>query len=184
MPGTESVSVDRSNQPAPLSRVHESESSIREHLSRGDFEPVPSLCRQMYADTLGRYCVAVLGDKAAAAVAAGETWNLILDALRRDEKRTVRSLLLGVARRRCAYLQETTAAVPQDGGGVTLPLAIAARKLLVRLAPSEREVLVLRYVSDLTYEEIGDIFGESVAAAQHRVSRALGKLLALAKGLS
>jgi RNA polymerase sigma-70 factor (ECF subfamily) len=45
-----------------------------------------------------------------------------------------------------------------------------------KLKPSERDVLVLRYVADLSHREIGVACGLDEATARKRISRALSRL--------
>ncbi|HEY5955157.1 MAG TPA: sigma-70 family RNA polymerase sigma factor [Polyangiaceae bacterium] len=174
-----------------VASVHQSEASIRSQLLRGDSASLLALCQRSYSDTLGCYCMAMLGDASFAARAARETWERLMatiDVI--NEQRTIRSAILGLARKRCAYLLESQAEVDAttkpvatyaDGNVTTVSLAVAARSLLSCLRPTERELLVLRYVSNLTYEEIADICGVSTELAKLRVSRAIARCLLLSK---
>jgi RNA polymerase sigma-70 factor (ECF subfamily) len=54
--------------------------------------------------------------------------------------------------------------------------AEAARALLREVRPSEREALLLRYVGELSFREVGEACGIDEAAARKRVSRALARL--------
>jgi RNA polymerase sigma-70 factor (ECF subfamily) len=51
-----------------------------------------------------------------------------------------------------------------------------ARTALSTIRPSEREALVLRYASELSFREVGVACGVEEATARKRVSRALAKL--------
>src|SRR5689334_6175904 len=53
-----------------------------------------------------------------------------------------------------------------------------ARAALAKLKPSEREAVVLRYESDLSFRELAVACGVDEAAARKRVSRALARLRA------
>ena len=46
-----------------------------------------------------------------------------------------------------------------------------------RLTPDHREILALRYYSDLTYEEISESLGIRLGTVMSRLSRAKGRLL-------
>jgi RNA polymerase sigma-70 factor (ECF subfamily) len=59
--------------------------------------------------------------------------------------------------------------------------AEAARALLARVRPTEREALLLRYEAGLSYREVGEACGVDEAAARKRVSRALARLRELVK---
>ena len=50
------------------------------------------------------------------------------------------------------------------------------QEALMHLSESNREAFVLRYVDDLSYEEVGEILGVSVAAARVRAHRACKEL--------
>ena len=54
--------------------------------------------------------------------------------------------------------------------------ATSARAALAAIRPSEREALVLRYLGELSFREVGEACGIDEAAARKRVSRALAKL--------
>lgn len=52
----------------------------------------------------------------------------------------------------------------------------AVQRLLARLPPDQREVILLRYGEDLTYREIAAVTGEPLRTVQSRVRRALKTL--------
>jgi RNA polymerase sigma-70 factor (ECF subfamily) len=54
--------------------------------------------------------------------------------------------------------------------------AEAARALLAKVRPTEREALLLRYEAGLSYREVGEACGVDEAAARKRVSRGLARL--------
>jgi RNA polymerase sigma-70 factor (ECF subfamily) len=102
---------------------------------------------------------------------------------------TLRSWLYAIARRKCArHLERTTRRhaklrlVHDSERGDTEELlaqrerAERARNALAKIRPSEREALVLRYVGDLSYREVGEACGIDEGAARKRVSRAIAKL--------
>jgi RNA polymerase sigma-70 factor (ECF subfamily) len=51
-----------------------------------------------------------------------------------------------------------------------------ARAALEAVRPSEREALLLRYVAELSYQEVGQACGLEETAARKRVSRGLANL--------
>lgn len=55
-------------------------------------------------------------------------------------------------------------------------LALHMRLALDRLAPSDREALLMRHYEDLSYEEMGCILGIEAASARKRAGRALLRL--------
>jgi len=97
---------------------------------------------------------------------------------------SVKAWLCGIARHVCAHTLETRRRgrellelVP-SGEGTTSTFASARmlRLALAKLKPSEREVLVLRFVADLNHREIGLALGLDEPAARKRISRALAHL--------
>lgn len=68
--------------------------------------------------------------------------------------------------------EETTADVGTDGFDV--------ETLLSRLNPDERQILTLRYVADLSIQEIAEVCGLGLSAAKMRLYRATDQLRALA----
>ncbi len=55
--------------------------------------------------------------------------------------------------------------------------------LLAQLAPPERTLLVLRYVEELSYDELVAVFHRPAAVLKMRVHRALGRLREAARGV-
>lgn len=149
-----------------------------------------ALCARHHAAAVGRLCMALLGS-------AAETDDLVQETLLdahagfagfRGES-SLRGWLLSIARRKCARHLERTARrqtklrlVHDSGRGDAEELIQAreraerARSALCRIRPSEREALVLRFVGELSYREVGVACGIDEAAARKRVSRAIAKL--------
>jgi DNA-directed RNA polymerase specialized sigma24 family protein len=195
MYGTERIPVTETHRTttAALSAVYAAESPIRACLAQRDVQTALSRSEELYADLVGRYCMAALGDLELVEQAVVDIWSKTLAELENvDATRTLRSLLLGLARRRCAYLLETSqvrsdvaddsqATVDATSAAQKLPLPQMARLLLSQLRPSEREVLILRYVCHLTYNELGGLWGLGESDAQLKVSQALLHATAIAQ---
>jgi RNA polymerase sigma-70 factor, ECF subfamily len=159
-------------------------------LAEGDRRRALALCARHHGAAVGRLCMALLGS-------AAETDDLVQETLLdahagfagfRAES-TVRAWLFAIARRKCArHLERTTRQkaklrlVHDSDRGDAEELIQAreraerARAALSTIRPSEREALVLRYVGDLSYRQVGDACGIDEAAARKRVSRAIAKL--------
>lgn len=145
----------------------------------------------LHAEAVGRYCMAALGDAELAARVIEEVWTATEKELgEASPTRSFRSLVFGLARRRCAQLLETkkkpsdlSAQVKVRGAPSTdaARLAEQARQLLAKLRPSEREILILRYVAQLSYDEIAGIWGVEASDARFKVSQALVQASAVAK---
>lgn len=129
-----------------------------------------------------RVSYVILGDASLAEDAAQSAWIKAwrkLGQLRNDDK--VRSWLLAVAanearqmaRRKRAPALPPSPPIPYAGvdpGLIDLAAAVA------QLAPDERRLLSLRYVAELTSEEIGEALGLSAGAVRHRLMRLLARL--------
>ena len=101
---------------------------------------------------------------------------------------SVKAWLCGIARHVCARVLETRqrsrdaapaeiAELPDgDDAFAIRRRARAIRRGLDQLRPSEREVLILRYVADLGHREIATTLQIDEAAARKRLSRALAPL--------
>lgn len=96
--------------------------------------------------------------------------NLIRNHLR-DKARKVKSDSLNDYREESLH-QAVASRAPQELEESSSALEINMRKLPVDL----REAIILKYVQDLTFEEVAAITGCSASAAKMRVYRALEKL--------
>jgi RNA polymerase sigma-70 factor (ECF subfamily) len=159
----------------------------------GQHRDALAACARAHGAVLGRLCMALLGSQADADEATQET---LLRAHRgmasyRGEG-SVKAWLCGIARHVCVHTLESRrrgrdaaerAAIPQaapDGDGFARRhSALAIRRALDQLRPSEREPLVLRYVADLGHREIAATLQIDEAAARKRISRALAHLRAV-----
>jgi RNA polymerase sigma-70 factor (ECF subfamily) len=165
--------------------------SIVAAIRAGDHRGALTLSARHHGAAIGRLCMAITGSQSEADDLAQETLLAAHDAFAgfRGEG-TIRSWLLGIARRKCArHLERRTRreaklrlvhdATKQPE---TLELVVAhrqaqaARAALEHVRPSEREALLLRYVSELSYREVGTACGIEEAAARKRVSRAIAAL--------
>jgi RNA polymerase sigma-70 factor (ECF subfamily) len=136
--------------------------------------------------------MALLGSQAEAEDAVQETLLAAHDAMTdyRGEG-TVRAWLFGIARRKCArrlavrtrrerrlrlvHDAEADRAQP-DGLLEARRKAERLRDALEALKPSEREAVLLRYQTELSYREVALACGVEEPAARKRVSRALDRL--------
>ena len=157
-------------------------------IASGQHREALTACVRTYQVVLGRLCMALLGSRADADEAVQET---LLRAHRamptyRGEG-SVKAWLCGIARHVSAHVLETRRrgrelleVVPVGDEArdafATRRRARVVRDGLERLKPSERDVLVLRYVADLSHREIAMACGVDEAAARKRISRALARL--------
>ena len=185
----QTVSAETTGDPgAP--RPSPADEEILTALGAGEHKRALALCARHHGAAIGRLCMALVGSAAESDDLVQET---LLDAHAgfggfRAES-SLRAWLFTIARRKCArHLERTTRRhaklrlVHDSERGDTEELlaqrerAERARTALSKIRPSEREALVLRYVGDLSYREVGDACGIDEAAARKRVSRAIAKL--------
>ncbi|MDB4956123.1 MAG: polymerase sigma-70 factor, subfamily [Myxococcales bacterium] len=161
---------------------------VVELITAGKHREALTTCARTHHVVLGRLCMALLGSKADADEAVQET---LLRAHRamptyRGEG-SVKAWLCGIARHVCAHVLETRRrgreileVVPIEEEArdafTARRRARVIREGLEKLKPSERDVLVLRYVADLSHREIAVACGVDEAAARKRISRALARL--------
>jgi RNA polymerase sigma-70 factor (ECF subfamily) len=164
------------------------DSEVIEAVRAGDRQLALTLCARRHGPSLGRLCMALLGSQVEAEDALQDTLlsaHGAFDGYRGEG--SLRAWLFGIARRRCARALERRSVGPKLADAeVEVPQADeliqarqraeAARALLREVRPSEREALLLRYVGELSFREVGEACGIDEAAARKRVSRALARL--------
>lgn len=157
----------------------------------GQHRDAVAACARTHGAILGRLCMALLGSQADADEATQET---LLRAHRamptyRGEG-SVKAWLCGIARHVCAHMLETRRrhrelleVVPTEGEArdvfVARRRARTLRDALDKLKPSEREALVLRFVTDLSHKQIAVATSLDEPTARKRISRALARLRAV-----
>jgi RNA polymerase sigma-70 factor (ECF subfamily) len=173
----------------------------------GDADPIAALigegryrdalvhCTRTHAGSMGRLCMALLGDAAEAEEVLQESLVAAYHAMSgyRGEG-SVRAWLLGIVRRQCARRTATRVRrerrlrlVHDASVGAPLPdeelerrrRGERVREALEELKPSDREALLLRYESGLSFAEIALLQSVDEAAARKRTSRALARLRTL-----
>lgn len=100
------------------------------------------------------------------------TANAARDLLRDPVRRFLR---YGLAAREEASRERTSERVLEDGEASTALMAHVRK-----LTPKLREAVVLRYVSEMSVEEVAEALGIGESAAKMRIKRALEQLSALA----
>lgn len=145
-----------------------------------------------YRDRLGRYAVRMLGNAADAEDALQETFVRAYRSLGRcTEPERFGAWVFGILVNRCRTigaqrarrerlqvsdeLALARAASPDDPIG-RQALREAIGTALARLAPLLREAFLLKFVEDLSYEEMAELTGASVPALKMRVLRARAEL--------
>jgi RNA polymerase sigma-70 factor (ECF subfamily) len=162
-------------------------------LRTGDRRRAIALCARHHGACIGRLGMALLGSQAEADDITQETLLLAYDALPQYRAEgSLRAWLLGIARRRCARLLErgtrrqtklrlvsNDSTAPSSEELLHLhQRAEQARNALAELRPSDREAVILRYVTGLSYREVGLTCDIEESTARQRVSRALARMRA------
>lgn len=165
--------------------------SLLDAIAAGNRRTALVLCTQLYGREIGRLCMAILGSQAEADDATQETLLAAHDSFEHYRgDGSVLAWLCGIARRRCARHLERTAkrtarlhlvappehSPPEEELAARRQQAERARSALSALRPSDREALILRYVSGLSYRDIGVACQVEEATARQRVSRALSRI--------
>ena len=169
----------------------EADAAVLRAVASGDLRGALVLCSQGHAAAIGRLCMALTGSQSEAEDLLQET---LIDAHHglggfRAEG-SLRSWLLGIARRKCArhlerrlrresklrLIHDSDRHPATDELMAARERAERARHALEAIRPSEREALLLRYDGELSFREVGELCGIDEAAARKRVSRAIARL--------
>jgi RNA polymerase sigma-70 factor (ECF subfamily) len=165
---------------------------VIECVRAGDYRQAVALCARLHGAALGRLCIAMVGTQAEAQELAQEALLAAHDAFANYRgEGTVRAFLFGIARRVCSrHLEmrsrrDTKLRLVHDVGRdrsdasdllATQQRATRARAALDGLRPTEREAVLLRFQSDLSFREVATACGVDEATARKRVSRAIARL--------
>jgi RNA polymerase sigma-70 factor (ECF subfamily) len=135
-----------------------------------------------YQPDLLRVCYVILGDSALAEDAAQAAWMKAWRKIGqlRDETK-MRSWLLAVAANEARQLARRRRPVPSHEpdwryGADADPALADLAGTLAKLGTDDRRLLALRYVGELSSEQIGAALSISASAARHRLMRLLSRL--------
>jgi RNA polymerase sigma-70 factor (ECF subfamily) len=189
--GSTTLAVAQDGQVAP-GRPADPDGDVVEAVRRGDARGAVALCARRHGEAIGRLCMAMVGSVPEAQDLAQETLLAAHEALGAYRAEgTVRAYLFGIARRLCARHLEMRARresrlrlvhdAHRDGADLADQVAARqraerARGALERLRPSERDAVVLRFQSELSFRDVAEACGIDEPAARKRVSRALAHL--------
>jgi RNA polymerase sigma-70 factor (ECF subfamily) len=168
------------------------ERAVSALLRGGNARAAIAHCARVHGAAIGRLAYALLGSQADADETTQETLLAAYDAAANFRgEGTVRAWLFGIARRTCARRlevrsrqarrRELVAAVAEQSRGLDTLDDDARRGGQVRAAleslkPTEREAVLLRYESELSFRDVALACGIDEAAARKRVGRALERL--------
>ena len=149
----------------------------------GDIESFGELCRRYYGPMVA-IAYSVLGDHQLAEDAAQESFARALVSLRKLKNRTrfapwLAAICRNVAKDMVAAKARriNAADLPQaaEGGGHN-ENGMLIRRAIEQLPGPTRELIVLRYYNNLSYEEIGSVLEISKASINGRLTRAKRKM--------
>lgn len=175
---------------APIEPVPDRVRALEELLKSGDYREATALCAAEHGPSVGRLCMAMLGNQAEAQEVAQETFLAAYQGMANFRSEgSVRAWLFGIARRQCARRiqrgpRRHLELVAEDHAGqASTEIELRDRRRredlrrhLGELKPSERELLLLRFVGDLSFKEVAELLDLNEATARKRASRALLRL--------
>jgi RNA polymerase sigma factor (sigma-70 family) len=163
-----------------------------EALERRDYREVLVRLMQAHGDEIHAFCAGLLGSRDLADDLCQVVFIDVFQALPRYEPRaSLRAWLFGIARHRCldavrgrrrwGALVEPASELPEAAAeGARSDEKLAAAQLgkavedcLQSLPPQTRALLLLRFRSQLSYEEMASTCGEKIGTLRVRVARAL-----------
>lgn len=168
--------------------MEEAALASRNHLSRatielaasGDHAAFGALVATHHADLL-RVCYVILGDASLAEDAAQSAWIKAwrkLGQLREPDN--ARPWLVAVAANEARQLarrrRPDSPRPPEEYGAEADPGLTDLAVALKHLSPDERRLLALRYITEMTSDEIGTALGISAGAVRHRLMRLVSRL--------
>jgi RNA polymerase sigma-70 factor (ECF subfamily) len=178
-----------------MTTEQDAERPILKAIRRRDYRMALDLIVKTHAPRIGRLCYAMSGNQAEAEELIQEILLAAYQAMPVFEGRsTVRTWLYTIARRTCSkalqkrrrrdllgpcsedlLLLATDAKDPQQALESS-ESHDRLRRAVGGLPPTQKEVLLLRFVSGLRYREVGQICGISEEAARQRASAGLRRL--------
>lgn len=162
----------------------DAERELIEAARAGDLDSFGKLCERYYAPIVA-VAYNVLRDHQLAEDAAQEAFARGLVGLRRLKEpakfapwlaRICRNAAVDMVRNRPPQLRAEDTSPPDDGPAAEESTARMVREAIARLPGSLREVTVLRYYHDCSYEQISAVLGLSKMTVNGRLTRAKRKL--------
>lgn len=171
----------------------EPEDALLAAIAANDARKAVRLAAELYAQGVGRLCMAFVRDQGLAEDLTQETFVTALQSFDRYGKTgSFRAYLYGIARhlaiaalekKRVARAATSNMETAAERSSEDVILAREDRSRLEnalgKLRPSDREVLLLRYVTDLEYSEVAIVLSCDEPAVRKRVSRALVSMRAV-----
>jgi len=184
------TSNDSSGEPSAR-KLSPGEIDVRAALERGERRAAVALCARHYGAPIGRLCMSLTGSQSESEDLTQETFLAAYAGLHQwKDSGALKAWLLAIARRKCArhlerrsrhethlrLVHDVARGELSDEQVLRKERAERARRALDKIRPSEREALLLRFGSELSYRDLAEATGVEEAAARKRVSRAISKL--------
>jgi RNA polymerase sigma-70 factor (ECF subfamily) len=169
-----------------------SDGDLMEAVARGDGRALAELCRR-WERPLHGFVARWTGGRDVEDLYQ-ETWiRVVRSAKRFDRSRRFSTWLFQIALNLCRDWQRRRppepadtamllAAEPGAGGTAAADARIDAARLLAALPEPQRSVVVLRWVHDLSEDEVAEILDCPRGTVKSRLHHAMAKLTALARG--
>jgi RNA polymerase sigma-70 factor, ECF subfamily len=169
----------------PYGMNPDNEHSLLQRAQRGDREALGALWDLITPKLFG-YLITTLKDRQLAEDVLQTTWLKAIEALPRFQERGtgIGGWLFAIAKNECRTQWRVAAkTVPFDpivhDTGIddreALEHSILAGQILAALSEDDREILRLRYIADLSHDEVAHAMGISSVAARVRIHRALAR---------
>lgn len=172
-----------------LLQVSPSDAELVQRVRQGDLDAY-GLLMTRYRLRFGRYAFHLLGNESDAEEALQDAFTLAyrsLDRCRQPERfaawlfRILVNRCRTAATRRARHYARCVPVEAADGVGVAHPAEAAMRREeigrgLAQLVPDQREAFLLKYVEELSYEEMAELTGAGESALKMRVKRACERL--------
>lgn len=172
------------------------EAAVHEAMGRGDYRQALTLLMGLYGKSIYNYCRHMLGHDANAEEALQTTFaQAFVDFPRYARRAPLRQWLQGIARHRCLDMlktmrreskhverPETTPDAESDEPSAEerLHFGTVGRQQLAhcldQLDAEVRDAILLRFMEELSYEEMAKLTGKRAATLQMRVARAMSGL--------
>ena len=172
-----------------------SDAELVERVRAGEVERYRLLVERHYPDCL-RYASRMLGNDADAEEAVQDSFERAYRFLNRyDGQRKFKGWLFGILLNRCRTAGASRRRHEQmlisidDLHGSDTPQTrqhdfdLDLQRALMSMEPAQREVVLLKYADDWTYEEMAAATGTRVSALKMRVLRARAQLMKLLQGV-
>lgn len=161
------------------------EQSLVARAKRGDREALGALWNALTPRIFG-YLINTMRDRTLAEDILQATWLKAITALPRFEKRGIgiSAWLFVIARNECREHWRRSGRITSldptkhdsaDGDGETIKEKILAEQILASLPESDREILRLRYIADLSLNELAQVLELNFVTVRVRIHRALAR---------